>query len=280
MSSNPPFVDQFATLLNVAGNTFSVGLPEKRSHDVVTLAHIRAAEQVQKVASYLWRDMSILMRNTPFMAENAQDLWEYYQSLPLEQRPLTFVMFLMAREFVHSSGVCTREQCPKLCRVLDLYTGVLGLSCFVPRRVYYHIHKNIWTFQRSYVRSEVRGPETPLLLSAELQASVSDAADSAFSYLGLRGPSSFIASGGSNSGSSWSSWIPLLLASSLGAGAAYWLWTSKDLQQTRESVMKRFMQVHEQVNEIRHQRETPPQRPPLQALESPPPPSTLVVTQQ
>merc|ERR1711879_979932 len=122
----------------------------------------------------------------------------------------------------------------------------------MPCRVYYFIHRQVWAFQSSLVRQEVRGPETPLPLTAEVQASFSSAVDYACNFMGIPGPSSSssAASCRREQSSSWLFWVPLVLVSSLGVGAALWMYSGKDGQFSRPSLLGRFLEVQEQVNQL------------------------------
>merc|ERR1712039_1004218 len=98
------------------------------------------------VASWLLcgPDLSIVLRRTPFTADDAKDLWQYYDSLPLDRRPEIFVIFLVAIEVLQMGGILTRADFPKLRRALDAYTVALGATCLAPRRVFYRLHQMFW----------------------------------------------------------------------------------------------------------------------------------------
>lgn len=184
MASSP--LDQLAALASVFGSSFAIVLPERRRPDAVTFVHTRAADRVHAVASWLLRgaDLAIVTQRTPFLAETAQDLWEYYKSLPLEQRADRLIALFIALELMQSSGVLTRQQHPRLRRLIDVYTGAVGLACFMPRRVFYHLHRGIWAYEMSRARGSVHEPAMPMLLSNEAEAAIRSAMASAWGMLG------------------------------------------------------------------------------------------------
>uniref|UniRef100_A0A7S0FET9 Uncharacterized protein n=1 Tax=Pyrodinium bahamense TaxID=73915 RepID=A0A7S0FET9_9DINO len=236
-----PPLEQFTALARTFANTFSIVLPERRPDDAVTLAHKRAAEWVHKVAAWLWRgsDLAIVSKRTPFTAATTQDLWQYYESLPLEQRGELLVLFFIAVELMQWSGVLTREQFPKLRRIVDVYAGAMGLSCFMPRRVYYHLHRAIWTVESAVVRREVHEPQAPLPLSPETEAAVAQAMDSALGL--LRGvPPGSATPAASDSRGIRAPWVALLVVASAGVGAMLWWHHSDNVQWASQAFVDRW----------------------------------------
>jgi len=165
-------LDQLAAVLGGLSSSFSFVMPERRRCEVVTLAHSRAAEQLHQVASWLWRgsDLAVVLTRTPYLAEDAKDLWEYYEALPLDRRLDKLLLFFAGVELLQSRGLIDREEFPKLRRAIDFYAVALGVACIMPRRVFYNIHRVFWALERSRAWREVREPPTPLLLSTEAGA--------------------------------------------------------------------------------------------------------------
>lgn len=234
-------LDQVAALAGTFGRTFDIVMPEKRPYDAITLAHVRAADWVQYIASWLWHgsDLSVVVKRTPFTAATAQDLWRYYESLPLDQRVDKLVVFFIGVELMQSCGILTREQFPRLRRMIDVYAGALATTCLMPRRVFYYVHRSIWSLQSSVATREVREPAAPLPLSRETEEAVGRAVDSAMALIGgptWAGPSA----GVSSSGGGGTSWTTIVLATSVGVGAVvYWVGL-EDLERARRTVADRW----------------------------------------
>mmetsp|Transcript_28770 Transcript_28770/g.67037 ORF Transcript_28770/g.67037 Transcript_28770/m.67037 type:complete len:251 (+) Transcript_28770:54-806(+) len=234
-------LDQILGLAGTLTNSFSLVLPEKRPHDVITLAHTRAAERLQQVASWLWRgsDLAIVSKRIPFTAITKDDLWRYYESLPLEQRADRLIAFFIFVEVMQAHGVLTRDQFPKIRRAIDVYGGALSLACFFPQRVFYSLHGVLWSVEGIVARREVHEAPTPLPLSADTEAAVSQAVDAAWSA--LRGSTSASATGAGASFGSWTSfWVTMIVAVFTGSGALmWWLDVGRVQQKVRQLLANR-----------------------------------------
>ncbi|CAK0809773.1 unnamed protein product, partial [Prorocentrum cordatum] len=168
--------------------------------------------------------------------ESAQELWAYYEGLPLTARPDVFIGFWCALELLRASGTFSRKEHPLLGRVIDAYTAALGAACFVPRRFFFHLHRLLWS---SEYRAAVReaGEPAPLLLSREALAYLERLVGSA--SRGAAPP------GGQGGASALARAVPALVAASLGAGgAAVLAWgvegTRQRLRRARGAVAERW----------------------------------------
>lgn len=212
--------------------------PEQRPPDALTLAHARSARRLHRVAAWLWcgPDLAVLTRQTPFTAETAADLWEYYESLPLGQRPDRLLVFGGLVELLECSGVLTRERYPRIRRALDFYTLALAASCLAPRRVFYHLHRTFLGYERLVVRRECPEPSAPLPSKTDLAAVAGEALDGLREIIGVQS-SSGRGTGAAGAGS----WLPSLLASSLGLGVlvVYVLGVDR-VRQAGEAAMNRW----------------------------------------
>mmetsp|Transcript_37828 Transcript_37828/g.51821 ORF Transcript_37828/g.51821 Transcript_37828/m.51821 type:complete len:157 (+) Transcript_37828:1-471(+) len=143
---------------------------------------------------------------------------------------------------MQSCGILTREQFPRLRRMIDVYTGALATTCLMPRRVFYTLHRAAWSFESYMAKREIREPEMPLLLSSEAEAAVTGAMESALGAIrgssGLAGPTS----SGSSSPTS-TSWVTVLMATSVGVGAMVWWIGIDNLQEARRAVVDRWLQL-------------------------------------
>eukprot|EP00747_Dinoflagellata_sp_TGD_P169205 gnl/TRDRNA2_/TRDRNA2_197575_c0_seq1.p1 gnl/TRDRNA2_/TRDRNA2_197575_c0~~gnl/TRDRNA2_/TRDRNA2_197575_c0_seq1.p1 ORF type:complete len:284 (+),score=43.95 gnl/TRDRNA2_/TRDRNA2_197575_c0_seq1:54-905(+) len=219
-------LDQLALGIGHLSRNLGQLLPESRPADPFTLAHVRAAERVQRAAAWVLRegDLEVVCQQTPFTAETAADLWQYYESLPLSRRPELLVLFLISVEVLGQMGdIFSRERCPRLRRVLDVYGVALGAACLAPRTVFYYIHRTYWQLESAAARRGCTEPQAPLALSAETMAAAGDFFERGMKMLGLNAVPAVVSprAGGSVSGtSSGMRWTPLLLASSLGIGMA------------------------------------------------------------
>merc|ERR1712070_459750 len=98
--------------------------------------------------------------------QSRDDLWEYYQSLPLERRLDNLFGVLLTIELLSSSGVITREQYPWTRRALDVYAAAVGMAGVMPLKVFFTFHSWVWVYEHRKALSEV-GPEMPMPLSTE-----------------------------------------------------------------------------------------------------------------
>lgn len=189
-------------------------MPEQREPDVLTLAHVRAAGRVRRVAAWLCRsgDLAVLEQQTPFTCQSSAELWEYYQSLPLVRRYDCLVAYLIGVEFLEGCDILPRKRFPRLRRVLDAYAVALGAACLFPRKVFFQLHRVSWAIETTVSKRKASLPESPVPTSSD----VKDALKPLLDLTGL----SFGAGSAAPSGSSGRSWVPLLLISSLGVGAA------------------------------------------------------------
>uniref|UniRef100_A0A7S2GGK7 Uncharacterized protein n=1 Tax=Alexandrium andersonii TaxID=327968 RepID=A0A7S2GGK7_9DINO len=172
-------------------------------------------------------------------------MWDYYQSLPLDQRVDKLVIYFLGVEMLKASGGITREQFPRLHRLLDAYAGILATTCLMPRRVFYYIHGMAWNMESSFVARQVREPQAPLPLSRETEEAFSRAAESAWSLVGGP-PSANKSSPGGSSGSS-TSWPALLVVTGAGVGAVIYLLHSDNFKSTRRFVGDRWSQLEHSI---------------------------------
>jgi len=179
-------MDQTAALMGAMSGTFSLAPLSSRPPDVVTWAHWRAAERVHEVAGWFLRgsDLAVLKTRTPFLAEDAKDLWQYYDDLPLHRRlELPVALVAASVYFVRPDGVVSRQKYPRLCWLIDLYTVAVGVVSMWPKQVFYYMHLFIWELSKREARTRCREPATPLPLSAANLGAASDAGAQAMSFL-------------------------------------------------------------------------------------------------
>uniref|UniRef100_A0A7S4RKY5 Uncharacterized protein n=1 Tax=Alexandrium monilatum TaxID=311494 RepID=A0A7S4RKY5_9DINO len=240
MASATP-LEQAAVLVGKLGSILDITMPEKRPPDAMTLAHRRAAEWLHKAASWLLHgaDLDIVTKRTPFTAETAQDLWQYYQSLPLDQRVDKLVVWFITVEMMQSCGILTREQFPRTRRLMDVYSGVLATTCVMPRRVFYYLHWAMWSIESFMAKRQVSEPAAPLPLSREAEEALNSAVQSAWSLIGGQ-PTSSTSPG---SGRSTTSWMTVLLATSVGVGAVIWLAGADNVRGARRAAVDKWSRL-------------------------------------
>lgn len=230
-------IDQVAAMANVMLSNLSLSMPDRRAPDVLTLAHTRTATRVHKIAAWLWRgqDFLVLNERTPFTAENAAHLRQYYDELQLDKRLDKIVYFFILVELLEWGQIAPRSRFPRLRRVLDLYAAGIGAACLMPRTLFYHMHRTIWAWETIAAKREVAAPQMPLLLSPEGNKALGDMVNSIREALGLP-----LYQSSTSSASSGSTWVPVLLASSAGIGAAVWFFGVGELKQAALNCWSRF----------------------------------------
>ncbi|CAE8658041.1 unnamed protein product [Polarella glacialis] len=238
----PGLLDALERLLGLAGSilgSFNIPTPERRPPDALTLSHVRAADRVHQVASVLLRgsDLAVVTRRTPFLAENAEQLWEYYQSLPLDRRLDGLLGLLLAIELCSSCAQLSREQMPRTRRALDIYSGAVGVACAMPTRLFFHLHNICWAYEYRLALREVKGlPVSPMLHATETGAAALQALDGLRQQLGLSVASTSLDTSRSSGRSGWAT---VLVAVSMGAGAAFWLLGAEGLRTAWETALDR-----------------------------------------
>jgi hypothetical protein len=172
------------SLANVAGQ-FKIFLPAERPIEPFTLAHMNSAERTYSWSRHFWRggDMAIVLRQTPFLAETKQDLWQYYQSIPLDPCPERLVMFALVEMGLYNN--LDRKRYPRLRRCLDLYMCAIGVACLVPRRLFYHIHWWYWKYEFAVAKARSTEPFTPLLGNSDISKDISAGVYSLLEIFGL-----------------------------------------------------------------------------------------------
>eukprot|EP00933_Yihiella_yeosuensis_P007468 TRINITY_DN112524_c0_g1_i1.p1 TRINITY_DN112524_c0_g1~~TRINITY_DN112524_c0_g1_i1.p1 ORF type:complete len:313 (-),score=42.41 TRINITY_DN112524_c0_g1_i1:120-989(-) len=231
-------------LVNVAGSllgTCAIVMPDRRPADPLTLSHIRSAESVHWVGSWLLRgsDLEILKTRTPFLAETSEQLWEYYQSLMLDRRLDGFFGMLLGIELLSSSGILTREQAPRTRRFLDFCCAAVGVAGMFPVKLFYHLHNFCWTWEYRYALRDAHGRQPMMLHHSEVGKAVLNVVESAKVSLGVpsalenKGASALSSYSGSSGSSSKTQ---LLLILSLGAGAACWFLGAEGLRKLKDDL--------------------------------------------
>jgi len=248
--ANPTGVDQLAVLLSGLAGTVSVALPAQRPVDPVTLAHLRAVDRVHGVAGWLMRgaDLRIVLRNTPFWVETVQELWEYYEALPLDKRVDVVVGVLVAGEVLGASGV-TRERCPRMRRALDVYSAAVAVACLVPRSFFYYVHRTAWSFAAARASREACEPSAPLLLSAATREQMTEAASSAAALVSSGSLTLSKAAMGTGSGgrSRWATAGVALFCTSAACAGALWVMGPVGRESAFLHARRKWLQVRDDV---------------------------------
>jgi len=228
-------------MANVVLSNLSLSMPERRAPDVLTLAHARTATRVHKIAGWLWRgqDLLVLIQRTPFTAENAAHLKQYYDGLQLHKTWDKLVYFCILVELLEVGDIVPRSRFPRLRRFLDLYSVGFGAACLMPRTLFYNMHRTIWTWETVTAKQEVMAPQMPLLLSPEGNKAFGDLLNTVREALGLQLHQT---TSGSSSSSGATALVPVLLVSSVGIGAAVWFFGVGELKQAALSCWSRFME--------------------------------------
>jgi len=192
---------------------------ERREQDAVTLVHARAAGDVHRAASWLFRgaDLMVVRSRTPYLAETAEDLWKCYSEIPLDRRPDKLIAFVSAVELLSLVGV-TRKEYPRLRRALDVYSGALAVACLAPKQVFYQLHLACWRFESWRVWRELKEVQMPMpswkegeeLARHFTEAVRTGSAATGLTYLG----------GEDKSSRPWPVWQLMLLTSCMGVGIA------------------------------------------------------------
>mmetsp|Transcript_9206 Transcript_9206/g.19770 ORF Transcript_9206/g.19770 Transcript_9206/m.19770 type:complete len:245 (+) Transcript_9206:33-767(+) len=220
MSHGTDGVERLLASSSTLLGAFTVALPERRAPDASTVSHARAAKTVQWVASWLLRgsEMAVVIERTPFLSESREDLWQYYQTLPLDSRLDGLLGMLLAVEVLSSSGVLHKEQFPRSRQLLQWYCAAVGLAGVAPKQLFYHIHSWLWAYETRVALREV-GPQMPSPLSTQAGRVISEAVASLQSALGVSdGPRAVV--------ETTNRWASVLLLLSLGAAGFWWLGSS------------------------------------------------------
>mmetsp|Transcript_45579 Transcript_45579/g.101955 ORF Transcript_45579/g.101955 Transcript_45579/m.101955 type:complete len:251 (-) Transcript_45579:74-826(-) len=214
---------------------FALALPERRPADVSTIAHVRAAERVQRVASWLLRgsELTVLTERTPFLADSREDLWQYYSALPLERRLDGLLGVLLAAEVLSSSGILRQDQFPRTRRVLQVYCAAVGVAGVAPKHLFHGLHSWLWAYESRLALHEV-GPSMPAPLSTEAGKALSQAFESFQNVLGINDGA------GAPVETQWRHrWAVVLFVMSVGATGLWW-WDSATVKDSLESSWKRL----------------------------------------
>eukprot|EP00929_Paragymnodinium_shiwhaense_P092856 TRINITY_DN52895_c0_g2_i1.p1 TRINITY_DN52895_c0_g2~~TRINITY_DN52895_c0_g2_i1.p1 ORF type:complete len:301 (-),score=30.01 TRINITY_DN52895_c0_g2_i1:242-1144(-) len=217
-------VEQIANLAGALVNTIMIVMPklERRPPDTVTLVHSRAAEDVQRVASWLLRgpDLMILKQRTPYLAQTTEDLWKYYSSLPLDRRPDRLLALVFAIELLSLVGI-TRKEYPKLRFALDVYSGTVAVACLAPKQVFYRLHAYFWNSETLWAWRNIKEPQMPMPSWKEgedLARQFVETVKASSTATGLS--SSTFLGGEDRSMRPWPLWQLVLLTTGLGVGLA------------------------------------------------------------
>lgn len=223
-----PGLDALERLASLSGSmlgAFSFALPERRPPDALTQSHERAAQHVHQVATWLLRgsDLQVVKTRTPFLCENSSDLWDYYQTLPLDRRLDGLFGLLLSIEMLASSGILSREQFPRLRRLLDGYSFAVGVAGVMPSRLFFHMHNWIWAYEYRLSLREAKLPQTPMPFATEAGAAILKAVEDAKHSFGL----SLVT-------------MTLFLTVCIGVGGAAWWLGLDEIKRKRDEVSARW----------------------------------------
>lgn len=240
-----PGFDTLERLASFSGSmlgAFSFALPERRPPDALTQSHERAAERVHQVATWLLRgsELQVVETRTPFLCENSSDLWDYYQTLPLDRRLDGLFGLLLSIEMLASAGILSREQFPRLRRLLDGYSFAIGVAGVMPCRLFFHMHNWIWAYEYRLALREAKLPQMPMPFATEAGAAILKAVEDVRHSFGLSLAPSSQSSSYNSSGLSVT--MTLFLTMCIGVGGAAW-WLGLDgIKRKRDEVSARWSQ--------------------------------------
>mmetsp|Transcript_2220 Transcript_2220/g.4678 ORF Transcript_2220/g.4678 Transcript_2220/m.4678 type:complete len:274 (-) Transcript_2220:126-947(-) len=219
-------------------------MPYARAPDALTLAHRGAAEYVHSVASWLLRghDLATITTRTPFWVQDAAGLWGYYDSLRLDRRPEKIFLVLMVSEFV------SREDYPKLRRVLDIYAGTVALACCFPQRFFYWLHRARWNYLFQEATYQV-GPPQPLPTLPDSIDGAMEAAKDTFGLAMNAWQTGVAKQKRTSSSNSWSWSVWLLAATSVGV-AVVWASNPGSATQAKQLVVQKYQELRDQAKEL------------------------------
>lgn len=154
----------------------SCSMPPRRHVDVFTISHVRAATRVRNIATCLWGpDFKNLMdNNIPYLAEDAEDLWEYYTALNLPPRMYPCLFFVTFSELLNEASTRFRQQHPWFDWAFKVYRVSEIITFIFPRHFFFYVHKVCWDYETRLARSSAREPQMPLLLAKGTRSQVSD----------------------------------------------------------------------------------------------------------
>lgn len=165
------------TVMAHMSKMISCSMPPLRQADVFTISHFQAARRVRKIAAwFLWgSDFKNLMdNNVPYLAEDAEDLWEYYTALNLRPRVYACLFFVTFSEMLNVAGTRFRDEHPWVDRAFKVYRVSEIISFIFPRHFFFYVHKVCWDYETRLAQSSAREPQMPLLLAKGTRLQVKD----------------------------------------------------------------------------------------------------------
>mmetsp|Transcript_5060 Transcript_5060/g.12135 ORF Transcript_5060/g.12135 Transcript_5060/m.12135 type:complete len:270 (-) Transcript_5060:54-863(-) len=217
-------------------------LPYARKPDALSLAHSRAAADVRWVGSWLLRghDLSTLCTATPFWLPDTAGLWQFYESLQLSRCPEKIFLVLMVSECI------SRQDYPRVRRLIDLYTGAVAVASCFPQRCFYWLHRARWHYRYQEATFQYGVPAALPTMPDSFDALVEGVKESCGTLVNAWSTGGTKSSGPASSSSwSWTTW--LLVSTSVGV-AVLWAANPGSARQAKDLAVKKIQNIREQAS--------------------------------